>query len=127
MADVCEECKTVHGPGNTNTYCPKASNYREPIRDCPHAIIEHQKKLGDALRAVAPVDSPFRIGAFFLTYRCEVGHVHVAKAVGFNFQPGEALEDNAEHIDVFLHHMEGIGTDLVRAVGELRREHEKRG
>jgi hypothetical protein len=27
-ADHCDECGTIHGPGNTNTLCSKASNYR---------------------------------------------------------------------------------------------------
>jgi hypothetical protein len=26
--EACEECGAIHGPGNTNTLCPRSSNYR---------------------------------------------------------------------------------------------------
>jgi uncharacterized Zn-finger protein len=33
-ANACDECGAIHGPGNTNTLCPLASNYEPPDIDC---------------------------------------------------------------------------------------------
>lgn len=32
MAEKCDHCEAIHGPGNTNTMCPLASDYR-PFKD----------------------------------------------------------------------------------------------
>jgi hypothetical protein len=55
--DPCDECGAIHGPGNTNRLCPRASDYsieleRQIERQWPSERTDHERAVLDACAAV---------------------------------------------------------------------------